>query len=73
MFKYDYEEQIIKIMTNDFKARLFILSDSKKRFEWSEDGINSSFKFIQKLLIKVLKKIKNNKLNDQDEELKRNK
>ena len=55
-------------------ARLFILSDSPphKDVQWSEDGINSSFKFIQKLWslnLKVLEKIKNNKLNDQDEEL----
>ena len=55
-------------------ARLFILSDSPphKDVQWSEDGINSSFKFIQKLWslnLKVLEKIKNNKLNDQDQEL----
>ena len=44
-------------------ARLFILSDSPphKDVQWSEDGINSSFKFIQKLWslnLKVLKKLK---------------
>ena len=32
-------------------ARLFILSDSppEKDVQWSEEGINSSYKFIQKL------------------------
>ena len=32
-------------------ARLFILSDSppEKDIQWSDEGINSSYKFIQKL------------------------
>ena len=42
-------------------ARLFILSDSppEKDVQWSEEGIASSFKFIQKLWnlnLKILKK-----------------
>ena len=54
-------------------ARLFILSDSppEKDVQWSEEGINSSFKFIQKLWTlntKILNKIKENyKENDDDE------
>ena len=44
-------------------ARLFILSDSppEKDVQWSEEGIISSFKFIQKLWnlnLKILEEIK---------------
>ena len=50
-------------------ARLFILSDSppEKDVQWSDEGINSSYKFIQKLMelnqkileeiLKIMKKI----------------
>ena len=54
-------------------ARLFILSDSppEKDVQWSEEGIISSFKFIQKLWIlnsKILKEIeKNNEENNSQE------
>jgi len=51
---------------NDYGAdsvRLFILSDSppEKDVQWSDEGMNSSFKFIQKLWVlnqKILKEIK---------------
>ena len=50
-------------------ARLFILSDSppEKDVQWSEEGIISSFKFIQKLWnlnLKILLKIKTNHSTD---------
>ena len=46
-------------------VRLFILSDSppEKDVQWSDDGMNSSFKFLQKLWIlnqKILQEIKEN-------------
>ena len=55
-------------------ARLFILSDSppEKDVQWSEEGIVSSFKFIQKLWnlnLKVLNEIKKNHFQDEDEEI----
>ena len=55
-------------------ARLFILSDSppEKDVQWSEEGIVSSFKFIQKLWnlnLKVLNEIKKNHSQDEDEEI----
>tara|TARA_Y100000591_G_scaffold103981_1_gene88420 strand:- start:342 stop:1892 length:1551 start_codon:yes stop_codon:yes gene_type:complete len=55
-------------------ARLFILSDSppEKDVQWSEEGIASSFKFIQKLWnlnSKILDEIKKNHKNDADLEL----
>ena len=55
-------------------ARLFILSDSppEKDVQWSEEGIVSSFKFIQKLWnlnLKVLDEIKKNHEKDTDKEL----
>ncbi len=55
-------------------ARLFILSDSppEKDVQWSEEGIISSYKFIQKLWIlnlKILEQIKKNHSNDIDNEL----
>jgi len=55
-------------------ARLFILSDSppEKDVQWSEEGIVSSFKFIQKLWNlnqKVLSEIKKNHSKDEDEEI----
>ena len=57
-------------------ARLFILSDSppEKDVQWSEEGISSSFKFVQKLWnlnSKILKEIKKNHKKDQDEEIKK--
>ena len=53
-------------------ARLFILSDSppEKDVQWSEEGIASSFKFIQKLWIlnsKILEEIKKNHESDFDD------
>ena len=55
-------------------ARLFILSDSppEKDVQWSEEGIASSYKFIQKLWnlnLKILDEIKKNHSKDNDEEL----
>ncbi len=55
-------EEIIKSYGAD-SVRLFILSDSppEKDVQWSDEGINSSFKFIQKLWIlnqKILDEIK---------------
>ncbi len=57
-------------------ARLFILSDSppEKDVQWSEEGIISSFKFIQKLWnlnSKILDEINKNNKEDIDEELTR--
>ena len=58
-------------------ARLFILSDSppEKDVQWSEEGISSSFKFIQKLWnlnTKILEEIKKNHEKDEDNELEKN-
>ena len=55
-------------------ARLFILSDSppEKDVQWSEEGITSSFKFIQKLWnlnLKILDEIKKKHQNDTDNEV----
>ena len=55
-------------------ARLFILSDSppEKDVQWSEEGIASSFKFIQKLWnlnLKFKDEIKKNHSNDVDNDL----
>jgi len=57
-------------------ARLFILSDSppEKDIQWSEEGIVSSFKFIQKLWnlnLKITEKINNNYYEDTDGEIKK--
>ena len=57
-------ERIIKNFGAD-SVRLFILSDSppEKDVQWSDEGMNSSFKFIQKLWIlnqKILEEIKLN-------------
>ena len=55
-------------------ARLFILSDSppEKDVQWSEEGIQSSFKFVQKLWnlnSKILGEIKKNHEKDDDDEI----
>ena len=55
-------------------VRLFILSDSppEKDVQWSEEGIISSFKFIQKLWnlnLKFTKQIEQNYNDDDDQEL----
>ena len=55
-------------------ARLFILSDSppEKDVQWSDEGIKSSFKFIQKLWglnITILDEINRNHQDDKDDEL----
>ncbi len=55
-------------------ARLFILSDSppEKDIQWSEEGINSSYKFLQKLWIlnsKILEEIKKQHIQDFDQEI----
>ena len=55
-------------------ARLFILSDSppEKDVQWSEEGITSSFKFIQKLWnlnSKIKDEIDKNHTEDSDEEI----
>ena len=57
-------------------VRLFILSDSppEKDVQWSEQGMNSSYKFIQKLWIlneQILEQIKKDHLSDTDDELKK--
>ena len=66
-------EKIIEIYGAD-AARLFILSDSppEKDVQWSEDGIASSHKFIQKLWSlnhKILEKINKNYEKDDDNEI----
>ena len=70
-------ESIIKNYGAD-SVRLFILSDSppEKDVQWSDQGMMSSFKFLQKLWVlnsKILKKIKinteNNVNNENNEEL----
>ena len=58
-------------------ARLFILSDSppEKDVQWSEEGIVSSFKFIQKLWnlnLKILDEINKDHKEDTDDEIQRN-
>ena len=58
-------------------ARLFILSDSppEKDVQWSEEGIISAFKFIQKLWklnLKILDEIKKDHKKDSDNELLKN-
>ena len=55
-------------------ARLFILSDSppEKDVQWSEEGIVSSFKFIQKLWnlnVKILEEIEKDHKHDTDQEI----
>ena len=55
-------------------ARLFILSDSppEKEVQWSEEGIISSFKFIQKLWnlnSKIIEEMKKDHQNEQDNEI----
>ena len=55
-------------------ARLFILSDSppEKDVQWSEEGIASAYKFIQKLWnlnTKVLNEINKNHTNDTDDSI----
>ncbi len=55
-------------------ARLFILSDSppEKDVQWSEEGIISSFKFLQKLWnlnLKILDEIKKDHSKDTDDEI----
>ena len=55
-------------------ARLFILSDSppEKDVQWSEEGIISSYKFIQKLWtlnLNIIQKIKQEIKEDKDDEL----
>ena len=57
-------------------ARLFILSDSppEKDIQWSEEGIISSFKFIQKLWnlnTKIIEEINKNHKSDTDKEIKK--
>ena len=63
-------EKIIEMYGAD-SARLFILSDSppEKDVQWSDDGIASSYKFIQKLWTlneKVVHEIYQNHQNDAD-------
>ena len=55
-------------------VRLFILSDSppEKDVQWSEEGIVSCYKFIQKFWLlhsKILDKIKDNSINEKNNEL----
>ena len=66
-------EEIIKNFGAD-SVRLFILSDSppEKDVQWSDEGINSSFKFLQKLWVlnkKILEEINKNHPETNDVEL----
>ena len=66
-------EKIIKNYGAD-AARLFILSDSppEKDVQWSEEGIASSHKFIQKiwlLHLEIMKQIEENYSNEQEDNL----
>jgi leucyl-tRNA synthetase len=66
-------EQIIKDYGAD-SVRLFILSDSppEKDVQWSNEGINSSYKFIQKLWVlnqKIIQEIEANHPTDQNNNL----
>ena len=66
-------EEIINNYGSD-AVRLFILSDSppEKDVQWSDEGIMSSSKFIQKLWTinsKILEEIKKNHSSDEDQEL----
>ena len=63
-------EKIIEEFGAD-SVRLFILSDSppEKDVQWSEEGMNSSYKFIQKLWVlnqKILEEIKSNHPSNSD-------
>ena len=63
-------EKIIEEFGAD-SVRLFILSDSppEKDVQWSEEGMNSSYKFIQKLWLlnqKILEEIKSNHPSNSD-------
>ena len=65
-----------EIIINNYGAdsvRLFILSDSppEKDVQWSDEGINSSYKFINRLWdlnIKIIDQINKNHTNDEDKE-----
>ena len=67
---------ILKILFQTYgadAARLFILSDSppEKDVQWSDEGISSSFKFIQKLWnlhLKILEEIKKNHKEDNSDD-----
>ena len=66
-------EEIIKNFGAD-SVRLFILSDSppEKDVQWSDDGMNSSYKFIQKLWAlheKILKQIEKGDDNNDHKEI----
>ena len=66
-------EQIIKIYGSD-AVRLFILSDSppEKDVQWSDQGMNASYKFIQKLWSlhkKIIEKIKSKEETSKDNDL----
>ena len=66
-------EKIIKDYGAD-SVRLFILSDSppEKDVQWSDEGINSSYKFLQKLWVlnqKIIQEIKANHPPSQNNDL----
>jgi len=66
-------EEMIKNYGAD-AVRLFILSDSppEKDVQWSEEGMISSYKFIQKLWVlnqKFLEEMKKNHIKDEDKKL----
>ena len=66
-------EEIIKNFGAD-AVRLFILSDSppEKDVQWSDQGMNASYKFIQKLWLlhqKILEKIKSDNIKTEDQNL----
>ena len=66
-------ENIIKLYGAD-SVRLFILSDSppEKDVQWSDEGIISSYKFLQKLWslhLKIIEIIKKNHVNNEKYEL----
>ena len=66
-------EEIIKNFGAD-AVRLFILSDSppEKDVQWSDQGMNASYKFVQKLWIlnqRILEKIKSDDAKSEDQNL----
>ena len=66
-------EEIIKNFGAD-AVRLFILSDSppEKDVQWSDQGMNASYRFVQKLWLlhqKILEKIKSDDIKTEDENL----
>ena len=75
-FSGGLSDKINSLAESADSARLFILSDSppEKDVQWSEEGIVSSFKFIQKLWRlneKILEEINKNHSTDFDDQITR--